>query len=109
MLLGAKMIRGILSGVKLKNKTMQIIIEIKNKIVTLLLKDGKKIIDEIVFSAEENISQKLLPNFDTLLKKNKLAVKDIKSVKVETDLGDTFTSRRIAQAFANSFDYFKKT
>ena len=84
---------------------MFIIIEIKNKIVKLLLKNGKMSIDEIVFSAEENISQKLLPNFDMLLKRNKLVVKDIKSVEVETDLGDTFTSRRIAEAMKNAFDW----
>lgn len=87
---------------------MQIIIEIKNKITKLVLKDGEKRLDEVVFSDEENISEKLLPNFDLLLKKNKLTLEDILNVEVETDLGDTFTSRRIAEAMKNAFMFTKK-
>ena len=87
---------------------MQIIIEIKNKITKLILKNGSQKLDEVVFLAEENISEKLLPNFDALLKKNKLILDDIEIVEVETDLGDTFTSRRIAEAMRNAFDWAKK-
>jgi tRNA A37 threonylcarbamoyladenosine modification protein TsaB len=87
---------------------MQIIIEIKNKITKLILKDGQKTLDEVVFGVDENISEKLLPNFDVLLKKNKLTIGDIDNVEVETDLGDTFTSRRIAEAMKNAFDWTKK-
>ncbi|MFZ2188663.1 MAG: hypothetical protein WAV73_03835 [Candidatus Moraniibacteriota bacterium] len=87
---------------------MQIIIEIKNKTTKLILKKGQKNLDEVVFGVEENISEKLLPNFDALLKKNKLTLKDIEKVDVETDLGDTFTSRRIAEAMKNVFDWTKK-
>ncbi|MFA5961567.1 MAG: hypothetical protein WC848_02720 [Parcubacteria group bacterium] len=87
---------------------MQIIIEIKNKITKLILKDGQKTVDEVVFGAEENISEKLLPNFDVLLKKNEFTLEDIANVEVETDLGDTFTSRRIAEAMKNAFLWTKK-
>ncbi len=87
---------------------MQIIIEIKNKITKLILKDGQKVLDEVVFTPEENISEKLLPHFDALLKKNKLTTGDIEKVEVDTDLGDTFTSRRIAEAMKNAFDWTKK-
>jgi len=87
---------------------MNVIIEIKNKTTKLILKSGQKTIDELVFAPEENISEKLLPKFDALLKKNKLTLDDIKSVEVETDLGDTFTSRRIAEAMKNTFLWTKK-
>lgn len=87
---------------------MIIVIEIKNKETRLILKDGSKTLDEVVFLAGENISEKLLPNFDVLIKKNKLTVDDIESVEVETDLGDTFTSRRIAEAMKNAFLWTKK-
>lgn len=87
---------------------MDIVIEIKNKETRLILKDGSKTLDEVVFLAGENISEKLLPNFDVLLKKNKLTVDDIENVEVETDLGDTFTSRRIAEAMRNAFLWTKK-
>lgn len=86
---------------------MLIIIEIKNKLTKLILKKGKKRLDEIIFSETENLSQKLLPNFDLLLQRNKLTVNDINNVKVETDLGEAFISRRIAEAFANCFNYKK--
>jgi tRNA A37 threonylcarbamoyladenosine modification protein TsaB len=87
---------------------MQIIIEIKNKITKLILIKDQKVLDEVVFGVEENISEKLLPHFDALLKKNKLTLEDIFSVEVETDLGDTFTSRRIAEAMKNAFGWTKK-
>jgi tRNA A37 threonylcarbamoyladenosine modification protein TsaB len=87
---------------------MQIIIEIKNKITKLVLRNGAKSLDEVVFSDEENISEKLLPFFDELLKKNKLTLDDIGSVEVETDLGDNFTSRRIAEAMKKAIDWTRK-
>jgi tRNA A37 threonylcarbamoyladenosine modification protein TsaB len=87
---------------------MNIVIEIKNKITKLILKKDQKVLDEVVFGVEENISEKLLPNFDALLERNKLTLKDIEKVEVETDLGDTFTSRRIAEAMKNAFDWTKK-
>jgi len=86
---------------------MQIIIEIKNKITKLILKNNSEKIDELVFEADENISEKLLPNFDELLKKNKLTTQDINNIEVETDLGDSFTSRRIAEAMRNAFLWTK--
>lgn len=87
---------------------MQIIIEIKNKITKLLLKNGEKTVDEIVFLPEQNISKYLLPFFDEILKRNNLTIDDIKNMEVETDLGDSFTSRRIAEATKNAFDWTQK-
>ncbi len=84
-----------------------IIIEIKNKTVKLILKKGEKTLDETVFSQEENISQKLLPFFDEILKRNNLMPEDVEQINIDTDLEENYTSRRIAQAFVNSFDYFK--
>lgn len=87
---------------------MRIIIKIKNKTTKLLLQKGQKTIDEVVFSPEQNISQKLLPFFNEILKRNNLTVDDIKKVEVETDLGDSYTSRRIAEAVKNVFDWTQK-
>jgi len=88
---------------------MQVIIEIKNKMTKLILKDGEKALDEVVFDVQENISEKLLPHFDGLLTKNKLTLDDIEKVEVDTDLGDTFTSRRIAEAMKNAFLWTKNS
>ena len=81
---------------------MFIIIEIKNKITKLLLKDEKKIVDEIVFSEGENISQKLLPNFDRLLRKNKLTVEDIDNTR-ETPKPDNLTLKIIDKLVSFGF------
>jgi hypothetical protein len=86
---------------------MRIIIELKNKTVKLVLKKREKVFDEIIFLQEENISQKLLPFFDEILKRNKLMAGDIERISIDTDLEENYTSRRIAQTFVNSFDYFK--
>lgn len=86
---------------------MIIIIEIKNKITKLILRNNLEKIDELVLASDENISEKLLPIFDELLKKNKLTTQDIENVEVETDLGDSFTSRRIAEAMRNAFLWTK--
>ena len=87
---------------------MSIIIVIKNKITKLILKKEKKVFDELVFLDKENISEKLLVLFDKLLKNNNLTTKDIKNIEIETDLGDTFTSRRIAEAMKKAFIWGKK-
>lgn len=74
----------------------------------MVLKKGQETLDERVFEAQENISQKLLPHFDELLKKNDLSLKDVEKVDVETDLGETYTSRRIAEAMKNAFDWTRQ-
>ncbi|NTU66366.1 MAG: hypothetical protein HGB08_00415 [Candidatus Moranbacteria bacterium] len=84
---------------------MTITIEIKNKVAKIILKDGGKVLDELVFPDEYRISKELLPGIESLLRKNSLEAADIEKVDVETDLGETFTSRRIAEATANAFNW----
>ena len=87
---------------------MVIVIEMKNKITKLILKKDSEMLDELIFLADENISEKLLPNFDALLKKNKLTLKEIENIEIDTDLGDNFTSKRIAEAMRNAFLWSKR-
>ncbi len=87
---------------------MQIIIEIKNKVTKLILKEGGAILDEFTFPEDHNISERLLPLIDELLKRHDLTPKDIKNFSVETDLGDSYTSRRIAEIVANVFNWENK-
>lgn len=83
---------------------MTITIEIKNKVARIILKDGEQAVDELVFPDEYRISKELLPGIDAVLGKNGLDPSDIEKVDVETDLGETYTSRRIAEAVANAFN-----
>jgi tRNA A37 threonylcarbamoyladenosine modification protein TsaB len=87
---------------------MTIEIRILNKEITLLLKDKKNIIDSVDFPEERQLSEKLLPAIDKLIKKNKLSAKDINRIKVKSDLGDNFTTCRIAKTVANTWNWAMK-
>lgn len=86
---------------------MNIIIEIIDKNVKLILKNGEEIADEFAFPEEYNISEKLLPAIDELLEKHKLTPEEIDSFSVDSNLGESYTSRRIAEAVANAFNWGK--
>jgi len=79
---------------------MQILITIKEKKVKITLIDGEKEQDGLEIVEEYALSQKLLPKIDELLKRNGLAPKDIKEVRVESDQGENFTTTRIAKTVA---------
>jgi len=87
---------------------MIIEIQILNKQITLLLKDKKNIVDSVDFPEERQLSEKLLPAIDRLIKKNKLKVGDIEKITVESDLGDNFTTCRIAKTVAETWNWARK-
>ena len=84
---------------------MKNIIKIKDRVVELVLQDGKLILDTHKFPDEYHLSEELLPEIDKLLKKNKLTPADIKKITVKSDLGDNFTTCRIAKAVANAWNW----
>ena len=78
-------------------------VEIKAGWIKIILKDKKNILDELSFLEERNLSEKLLPTIDKLLKKNKLQPQDIKDFQVVSDLGENYTTYRLAETVAQSF------
>ncbi|MFA6973679.1 MAG: hypothetical protein WC238_03015 [Parcubacteria group bacterium] len=84
---------------------MIIEINILNKQVTLLLKDKKNIVDSLDFPEERQMSEKLLPAIDGMLKKNKLVPREIEKMTVQSDLGDNFTTFRLAKTVADAWNY----
>lgn len=90
---------------------MLIKITIKNQEVkiSLLTVKENKVIDEIIFREERNISEKLLPSIDKILKRHKLVSKDINKIDLETDLGESFTTYRIAKATVEAFNWAVRT
>jgi hypothetical protein len=105
------MIPGILTGRSLKSNTigMKIIIEIKTGKIRIILKEGDFVRDELVFLEDQNISEKLWPYIDDLLRRNKISIEEIEKMEVDSDLEDTYTSRRIAEAAANTFNWIKNS
>ena len=87
---------------------MKIIIELKLGKISLKLEDSQHCIDELVFAEDQNISENLWPFIDDLLKKNGSAVEAIERMEVDSDLEDTYTSRRIAEAAANTFNWIRQ-
>lgn len=86
---------------------MKILIKIENKSAELILTDKQKEVDKFVFPEERQLSERLLPEIDKLLKKNHVKPAQIEKMTVETDLGDNFTTTRIAKATANAWNWGK--
>lgn len=84
---------------------MKILLEIKAGWIKIILKNKKNILDEVSFLEERNLSEKLLPTIDKLLKKNKLQPQDIADFQVVSDLGENFTTYRIAKTVAEAFKF----
>lgn len=87
---------------------MKLLIDVKNKKVVLILFEGTKKTDSLSFFEKNNLSEKLLPEIDRLLRKNKLTPRDIKKVIVRTDTPESFTTSRIAQAAGKSWNWAVK-
>jgi len=88
---------------------MIIEISINNDVISLLLKEKKKVIDSLVFPEERQLSEKLLPAIDKLIKKNRLNSKDIRKITMKSDLGDNFTTCRIAKTVAKTWNWTMKS
>lgn len=84
---------------------MKIKIKIKNGQIILVLKEENKIIDKLNFTEEHNLSEKLLLNIDKLLKKNKINNKRVKKIELESDIGEPYTTYRIAKTIAKTFNW----
>ena len=84
---------------------MNIQIKIKDNIISILLMDKNRILDKIVFKEKRNLSEKLLPSVDRLLKKNKIRARDIETMKTEADINDSYTTYRIAETVSKTFNW----
>ena len=87
---------------------MEIKIIIKNQEVSIRLLKNKTILDRLNFEEARNISEKLLPAIDKILRKNKLTAKEIKKFTLDTDLGESFTTYRIAKTLEKTFNWAVK-
>ncbi len=86
---------------------MIIQVKIENKIIELSLSEKEKILDTLTFAEDHDLASNLLPNIDSLLKKNNLRPKDIEKMKLKTDIAESYTSFRIAKAVEDAFNWAK--
>jgi len=81
---------------------------VRNKKVSIKLYLRKKKIDILAFREENNLSEKLLPAIDEIIRKNKLIAADIKNIEAITDTPDSFTTSRIAATVGKGWNFAVK-
>lgn len=80
-------------------------VAIQNNQLGLRLKEGQKIIDELAFEINQNLSDLLLIKIDALLSKNKLNPENIKKYTLQSDIKENYTTYRIAKAVVNTLNW----
>ncbi len=86
---------------------MQIEISIKNKVVEIFLLNKGAVLTKTAITEEYQLSEKLLPAIDALLAEKGLSSKDIAKMTLQSDMGDNFTTHRIALTVVNAFNWSK--
>lgn len=84
---------------------MKIQIIIRNNETRIILKKGNKLLDAVSFAEKNNLSEKLLPAIDKLLRRNKISPGDIKRTALKTDIKESYTTQRIAAAVAKTYNF----
>ncbi|MFZ2975975.1 MAG: hypothetical protein WA055_05120 [Candidatus Moraniibacteriota bacterium] len=84
---------------------MEILIKIQERKVRIVLLQDKEEVDFLDIIEEHSLSEKLLPEIDRMLRKNKLQLEDIEKVTVDSDQGDNFTTTRITKSVANAWEW----
>lgn len=72
--------------------------------IKLTLKDGRKVVGVLAWNNEFTLSEKLLPNIDQLLRKNKIAKNQIAKVTTKITKTSGVTSARIVQTVAKAWN-----
>lgn len=72
--------------------------------IKLTLKEGRKVVDELAWNDEYTLSEKLLPNIDVLLKRNKVSKHDVEKVTTKISKTSGVTSSRIVQTLAKAWE-----
>jgi hypothetical protein len=76
---------------------MNLLLSLDGNDITLILKRGRMIVDQLHWTDEYTLSEKLLPNIDLILKKNKLEKNDVKKIIAKITKTSGVTSARIVR------------
>ncbi|HPN55071.1 MAG TPA: hypothetical protein PLB52_04065 [Candidatus Moranbacteria bacterium] len=87
---------------------MNLIIELDGNNITLIIKNGSKIIDRSFWQGEYSLSEQLLPKIDELLRKNNIDKSKIKKVIPKISRISGVTSSRIVQTVAKAWNTGQK-
>lgn len=84
---------------------MEIIIKIENGKVEIILKESQRIIDKAAFFDEHNLTEKLLPEINKILKKNKLEIGEIRKASLNSSVEGSYTTVRIAKTVVDAINW----
>ena len=84
---------------------MKIIISIKDKKIEIALRQGRKILDRVDFLEKCNLTDELLLTIDGLLTRNNIKPLELEAISVRSNLGEAYTSTRIAKVTAKTFNW----
>lgn len=84
---------------------MKLIIEIESNIVKAILEEKNRIIGQESFELDNNLTEKLLPTIDKLLKKHKLEPRNLKKAELKCDAPNSYTTHRIAKVVADTINF----
>lgn len=77
---------------------LEVFFESHNK-VSLILKNGPKVIDQADFEFNRNLEQVLIAGLDKILNKNKMSLLSLKRVRIAGKIKKDSLSYQIAQVF----------
>ncbi|EKE11459.1 MAG: hypothetical protein ACD_15C00077G0017 [uncultured bacterium] len=86
---------------------MNIEIIIKNKTIEVVLMSENMPKDNFFITKEHSLSEELLPSIDDLLIRNGLSTENIKKMILKSDMGENFTTHRIALTVVKAFNWSK--
>lgn len=86
-----------------RRDTYQLIMCVDENSTDILLFFSEKEIDGVRVEPNRELLEKLLPAIDELLSKHSLSSKDVTDIRVESDLPDGYSSRRIAETVARTW------
>ena len=85
---------------------MYLILTVQHSRVTISLKEGDGVFDEISWDDRRDLLEKLLPNIDALLGRNALKITDIGKFSLDIDVPESYSTYRIAKATIETLRFY---
>ncbi|MEA3273157.1 MAG: hypothetical protein U9Q72_00975 [Patescibacteria group bacterium] len=72
---------------------------------SISLEERGKLIDQLRWQDKQNLSEKLLPKINILLKRNNITVQELEDVNLAVDMEESYSAYRIASATMKTLRY----
>ena len=97
------------SGIKSREEDVwRLTLHVEEAVTDVVLFRGSEEVSRVRIEPNRELLEKLLPAIDALLAEQSIAPHDIADVRVESDLPDGYSSRRIAETVAGVWKRFSR-